>query len=57
MSNKKKKRNGTCETCCHCIPIGEGDHICDETDIPELVIEEYAPGEKYLWCGGKKYCE
>lgn len=57
MSNKKKKRNGTCETCCHCIPIGEGDHICDETDIPELVIEDYTPGEKYLWCGGKKYCE
>lgn len=57
MSNKKKKRNGTCETCCHCIPIGEGDHICDKTDIPELVIEAYTPGEKYLWCGGKKYCE
>nr|DAZ13268.1 MAG TPA: hypothetical protein [Caudoviricetes sp.] len=55
---KKKDTNKNyhrCETCDHCIPIGEGDHICDETGIPVFVIEDYEPGAKYLWCGGRRY--
>lgn len=53
---KKKKKNCTgCEMCSHCIPIGEGDHICDAQDVPRVIIEEYAPADGYLWCHGKYF--
>lgn len=44
---------GDCTLCESCIPIGEGDHICDEN--MELVLDEYAPTDSYYWCGGKKF--
>lgn len=30
-----------CETCDHCVYIGEGDFICDRDDEPELVIVDW----------------
>ena len=58
----KRKRNKSreiircCADCEHCIPIGGGDHICDEAEPDEaLVIEEYIPGDCYMWCNGKKW--
>ena len=41
-----------CLTCSNCIPIGEGDHICNECSEPVIVISNYAPTEEYLKCGG-----
>jgi len=52
---KNKKKVVTCEMCDNCIPIGEGDHLCDECQ--EIVISEYSPTDEYLKCGGKKYVE
>ena len=31
----------TCETCDHCVYIGEGDFICDRRDEPVLVIDDW----------------
>lgn len=45
-----------CETCANCLPIGEGDHICD-VSIPVMVIESYAPTDDYYCCGGKHWEE
>lgn len=39
-----------CEYCVHCLPIGEGDHICDKNGVPVIVLSEYAPTEDYLYC-------
>lgn len=44
-----------CEECSNLIPIGEGDHICDASDIPTMVLVEYEPSEDYMWCKGKKF--
>lgn len=30
-----------CETCDHCVYIGEGDFICDRKDDPVLVIIDW----------------
>ncbi len=56
---KKKHRPANCHNCEHCIPIGEGDHLCDAGDEGEapVVLEEYMPTEDYGWCGGKHYEE
>ena len=55
--NKKSKARGCCcETCINLVPIGEGDHICDE-DPMKMVLEDYAPTDDYSWCQGKKYIE
>lgn len=35
------KEKCTCETCDHCIYIGEGDFVCDLKDELELVIEDW----------------
>lgn len=51
MSKKKRKKavvKKDCLSCEHCIPIGEGDHWCDETQ--EIVIEDYIPNENYRCC-------
>lgn len=37
-----------CEDCLHCIPIGEGDHYCDE--VNKIVISEYEPTTDYSNC-------
>ena len=43
----------TCEGCSHCLPIGEGDHICDKNGVPVIVLSEYIPTEDYLCCRRK----
>ena len=61
MKNKKTKPKKkpkikcckTCITCANCIPIGEGDHLCDE--LMELVLEEYVPTDRFYGCGGSFY--
>ena len=61
MKNKKTKPkkkpkikcNKTCITCANCIPIGEGDHLCDE--LMELVLKNYIPTDKFYGCGGSSY--
>ena len=45
---KKIKKPKDCFHCDHCLPIGEGDHFCDE--VNEIVIEGYVPNEKYCCC-------
>lgn len=30
-----------CETCDHCVYIGDGDFICDRDDEPELVVVDW----------------
>ena len=45
-----------CNECLNCIPIGEGDHTCD--NFPgSLVLEDYAPGEDFMICGGRQFEE
>ena len=51
--NKRRKGTKVCETCGNCIPIGEGDHLCD--DCLEVVISGYYPTDEYLKCKGKRY--
>lgn len=41
-----------CEECSKCIPLGEGDHLCDE--LMELVIVGYMPTEEYGNCENTK---
>lgn len=54
---RKHKRKGEnikhCMNCEHCLPIGEGDHLCDEK--MKIVLEDYTPNENYLCCGGKNF--
>lgn len=60
MKNNKrnnKKQNIGCEFCSNCIPIGEGDHICDGYDVPKMVISDYMPTDEYLVCRGAYYQE
>lgn len=53
--NKKSKFKG-CESCSNLIPIGEGDHICNECgDMPAMVISDYVPTDEYMKCGGRRY--
>lgn len=59
MRRKKKihvsNQKPCCLTCSNCIPIGEGNHICNECGAPVIVISDYAPAEDYLKCGGIHY--
>lgn len=43
----------TCETCEHCIYIGDGDFLCDECNC--IVKEDFSPNDDYFCCGGKCY--
>lgn len=53
--SKKKNKNACCECCDHCIPMGEGDHMCDAAGTPKVVISDYAPAENYFHCQGHKF--
>lgn len=59
MGRKRKsnitRSEASCLTCSNCIPIGEGDHICNECGELVIVISDYAPAEDYLKCGGKYF--
>lgn len=55
MKKKQTIKYKGCETCSNCIPIGEGDHVCNECGEPVIVISDYAPADDYLKCGGMKY--
>lgn len=59
----KKKKPGhqpvkCCETCANMLPIGEGDHICEECEGSDgtpaaLILDNYNPAEDYFICGGR----
>lgn len=52
----RENKLARCETCQNCIPIGDGDHICNECgDMTKMVISDYAPTDEYLECGDKNY--
>lgn len=53
---KKKKVCKCCETCVNFLPIGEGDHICEE-DPTIMPVSGYEPTEDYFQCGGRKWKE
>lgn len=60
--NKRKKvKPKSCYHCPCCLPVGEGDHFCDE--LLELVFANYAPTEHFCGCmknrkgAGDKYGE
>ena len=60
MMRRKRKSNiprpeASCLGCANCIPIGEGDHICNECGEPVIVFSGYVPAEDYLKCGGNRY--
>lgn len=58
MKQKAKgriRRKSSCLVCSNCIPIGEGDHICNECGEPVVVLSEYEPTDDYLKCGGDKF--
>ena len=45
MSRRKKKAkpdNRCCENCVNCLPVGDGDHICN-MDPSKVVWEERMP--------------
>lgn len=54
FGKSKEKKCKRCEGCSNCIPLGEGDHLCDESN--ELVMVDYLPTEYYGGCerGGVK---
>lgn len=55
MGNGQPKEEKGCENCANCIPIGEGDHICEAYHTPLVVIESYIPSNNYLRCGSRKW--
>ena len=59
MSRRKKKAkpdNRCCENCVNCLPVGDGDHICN-MDPSKAVLEEYSFSADYFWCGGSLWAE
>ena len=56
---KNRKRPMTkevrCDSCSHCIYVGEGGYICDLNN--EIVIEDWIPTEEYYNCEGVSYNE
>lgn len=61
--NRKKQnlkcleRRDCCESCGHCLYIGEGDFICDAGDRPVMVISDFMPMPKYRYCDGREWEE
>ena len=55
MSKRKKRKNCMCENCENAVYLGEGGFVCYENDLPLVVIEDFAPTEDYLACGGKHF--
>lgn len=54
MSRRKKKAkpdNRCCENCVNCLPVGDGDYICN-MDPSKVVLEEYSFSADYFWCSG-----
>ena len=45
VNAQKIKETHSCYNCSNCLPIGEGDHFCDE--YQKLVIEDYGPSDDY----------
>ncbi len=45
-------RKGNCLECDECLPIGEGDHFCNE--VMNLVLEDYQPTIHYGGCIKKR---
>ena len=43
-----------CINCEYCIPIGEGDHICEENPH-KIVLDDYIPSDDYNWCNGRYF--
>ena len=48
-----KKKIKTCEKCDNKIMLTEGGIMCELNY--EIVVDEYIPTGKYLWCSGKMY--
>lgn len=47
--DQDSKQTG-CESCEHCVALGEGDFACIENDEPVLVIEGYEHTKEYCYC-------
>lgn len=59
MSRRKKKAkpdNRCCENCVNCLPVGDGDYICN-MDSSKVVLEEYSFSADYFWCSGSLWAE
>lgn len=41
-----------CNECENCLYIGEGDSICELNN--EIVLEDWTPTDKFMWCQFKK---
>lgn len=41
-------RPDTCEECEFCIPIGDGDFLCEELGV--IIARDYLPTEEYQVC-------
>ena len=55
----KRNKNLVCDPgiCDHCTYLGEGDFICDKNTAPDechVVMEDWQPTDKYLWCQNQK---
>ena len=51
--NKKKIK--ICETCANKTMLTKGGIMCDLND--EVVVDNYSPTDKYLWCNERMYEE
>lgn len=61
MKIRKNISSHSCFNCDNALPIGEGDHICNNyanENMPSvIVINEYAPTDDFIKCGGKRWKE
>ena len=57
--HKSKKKVIQCTECTHCLPMGEGDFLCDEWDKmaeePIVVIADYVHTSDFAMCNGKYF--
>ena len=56
--NKRKKpmsKTVRCDSCTHCVYIGEGAYMCDMNN--DIVISDWVPTEEYYSCEGVHYDE